>query len=250
MVLRLILVSFVAGLGVTPPAESELAGWSQTARTWLDARLAEWNAFDLLDEDSVPLAPAAVPGPSFDFDFAVLEDDLASIFAAEPPAAAPAPTPAADAPSDEDRAFAVVVDEMVAEFFQELSPTPQVEAPRAVVVEIEIEVLETEIAGAELDTGAPTNVPAPNAMATLPSGEDEYFELVEDFDLAPAPAVALSRAPDDTGAAPPAPADEDARTPDQPEAGSPLRDAVRLTRDAVFAWINLLQSPALISVSD
>ena len=59
MVLRLILVSIVAGLGATPPAENDLANWSRTVQSWLDARLADWSVCLPVNE----LAPPPLPLP-------------------------------------------------------------------------------------------------------------------------------------------------------------------------------------------
>src|SRR4051812_47907519 len=50
MVLRLVLVGIVAGLGVSPPAECELAGWTRSVQTRLVAWLAEADALKPLDE--------------------------------------------------------------------------------------------------------------------------------------------------------------------------------------------------------
>jgi hypothetical protein len=84
-------------------------------------------------------------------------------------------------------------------------------------------------------------------MASLPAGEDELFEIAGDCEPGPgtewtcqaaepmAPARRQEEAPADRATA-------------APTAGNPLRNAVRLTRDALFAWINLLQSPALVTV--
>jgi len=43
----------------------------------------------------------------------------------------------------------------------------------------------------------------------------------------------------------PAPAPDPA---EETRGDSPLRNAVRLTRDAFTAWMNLLQSPALVTL--
>ena len=64
MVLRLILVSIVAGLGATPPAENEIADWSRTVQSWLDAPLPTGvSACRRTREPSLPL-PLPLPLPS------------------------------------------------------------------------------------------------------------------------------------------------------------------------------------------
>jgi hypothetical protein len=73
MALRLILVSLVAGLGLTLPTGGQLSALKETAHKWVSARLAEWDAQMPADEsafvfvaDSAPRAAetAAVPTPA------------------------------------------------------------------------------------------------------------------------------------------------------------------------------------------
>jgi hypothetical protein len=244
MVLRLLLVSIVAGLGVTPPAESEVAGWSCTVQTWLDARLAEWDVTQPPDDGH--------SGPALslteDLDAAVLEQELMGLFDAQPSAAAAVPAPVA-VERGADRDFEAIVEEMAAEFSQDQTGSGEPEAkvalvpPAAMDAEADPADLEAEIVAAELETGEISpNVPAP-AMANLPAGEDELFQIANDFDQRVS--LELTRqTPEQTA---PAPLDEEAPAA-RATAANPLRDAVRLTRDALYAWINLLQSPALVTV--
>src|SRR4051794_33828257 len=114
MALRLILVSIVAGLGMTPPEEHELAAWTLSVQTWLEARCAViGDQLNLTGEAfaSVAEAPAPVPG------YGALVDELLAEIAdelvdAEGPAQVVNPDIAAD------HAYEKVVDEMVAEFFR------------------------------------------------------------------------------------------------------------------------------------
>src|SRR4051812_9658127 len=131
MVLRLVLVGIVAGLGISPPAESELSGWTRSVQSWLDDRLAHWDARGPLDADewafeSVTEAPSAneaatnvhardaeedaltVSGPD-----AVLDERVAEFL--DGPATGE-PAPIEDKKAAEAAAFDAVVDEMIAEF--------------------------------------------------------------------------------------------------------------------------------------
>jgi hypothetical protein len=251
MVLRLVLVSIVAGLGVTPPAESEVAGWSCTVQTWLDARLAEWNVTQPSDEGTAvsPSLPAA------DLDVAALERALMAAFGELPGEGETAAVPgtvAGDRPGA-DAEFEAVVEEMVAEFALDESEPAATEvrlpAVPAVVTDAEAhaEEIEAEIVEAELDTGETSGTISAPAMATLPAGEDELCEVADGYELPPC--IEMTREPAERTAL--APRDEEAPAgcvTAAPTPGSPLRHAVRLTRDAVYAWINLLQSPALVTV--
>jgi hypothetical protein len=252
MVLRLVLVSIVAGLGATPPAESEVAGWSRAVQVWLDARVAEWNLAPARD-GCISTPPTGVPAT--DLDVAALERELMAVFAAEPVVEQAAAAPASTGQGQSDLDFAAVVEEMVAAFSQVAAeaPAPEPKAPAppapssATIVADEAEALEAEIVEAELAGGDSISTVAAPAMATLPAGEDEWLAIADEFDLFPAfepvREAPLAVVPPTTPEEAPA-----ATTAVTPPAGNPLRDAVRLTRDAVFAWLNLLQSPALVTV--
>ena len=242
MVLRLVLVGIVAGLGATPPAESEVAGWSRTVQTWLDAHVAEWSVMQTLNErDIAPLA-GTIGETSV---FASLDDELSVLFADQTAAVAPAPVVGACAA---DEAFAAVVDEMVADFSQGeggcRSLVEKTPVPPSVIVTAEADDLEAAVADAEIEVADDATVavlPASSLMA-LPTGEDVFCEL-GDFDSVLL--TELSPSGVETGV--PASVVEDAPAEHAP-ASDPVRDAVRLTRDAVYAWINLLQSPALVTL--
>jgi hypothetical protein len=256
MVLRLVLVSVVAGLGMSPPAEHEVAGWSRTVQTWLDARIAQWNGTQPRHEDD-PVG-SSEPELAADCDVAAaLERALMAVFGELPETALAVPAPVAVAPGEDDRDFEAVVEEMVADFSEDDTEAGarEVQAPAVVAVEmdeeveVEVEDLEAEIAAAELEAGAASrNLLAPS-MATLPTGEDESFTIADDFELGPGAELTL-QASEPTAPAwleDEVPAGCPAAVP-TPTASNPLRNAVRLTRDALYAWINLLESPALVTV--
>jgi hypothetical protein len=245
MVLRLVLVSIVAGLGVTPPTESEVAGWSRTVQTWLDAQIAEWKVTPLDDGQSGSYSLFTE-----DLEAAALEREFMELFNAQPGSEQAVPASVA-VDQGEAREFEAIVDELVAEFSQDGTEAGQSEVRLPVTdavgmtTDAEPADLEAEIVEAELDSGAASpNVPAP-AMATLTAGEDALFEVVDEFE----PRSDLDLARQAPPQAVPAPGDEESPAIGA-AATNPLRDAVRLTRDAVYAWINLLQSPALVTVPE
>jgi len=69
MALRLILVSAVAGLGLSLPSAEQLQTWGHSTQRWINARLADWdarmpadeNAFVLVSEPTTVLADAPEP---------------------------------------------------------------------------------------------------------------------------------------------------------------------------------------------
>jgi hypothetical protein len=243
MVLRLVLVSLVAGLGVSPTAGGELADWSCAVQTWLDARLAEWNTEEPLVGG--PLARAA-DTPAADAGAGVLDAELSALWD-DAPAGVETSGPNAEAdarPAPADRAFASIVEEMVADF----SPLPP---PQSQWVDAESLIAETSV---------PEPAPCPPTMATLPVAEYDPQDLCDDLVTCPDEQyvpflVNLGRGQDAASVAPVVadrPEADPAPAGDAIEAGraeNPLKNAVRLTRDAFTAWMNLLQSPALVTLT-
>ena len=184
-----------------------------------------------------------------DADIATLDDELAALFVEEFAAAVPPPIEDAGAA---DRLFDAVVEEIVAEFSRgEAEPAATVTAtptlgPDLVSGQAEVDELERAFVEAEnAERSANTIIAAP-AVTALPVGEDEFLESrdVVDFGVAPG----SIRPADEIG--PPAPVIEEAPAVSQPTACDPLLDAVRLTRDAAYAWMNLLQSPAIATLPE
>jgi hypothetical protein len=280
MVLRLILVSIVAGLGATPPTESEVGDWSHTVQIWLDARLSEWcvclplnepalrapapaNQVAPLDDewlaffDEEPTLQAPAPAPARNSDtekvadggLDALDDELRAFFGEEP--AVVLPDPIEDAVAAE-RAFEAIVDEMVAVFSQGETGSRAAVAEtlvqdsatrQAEVDELERAYVEAE---AELAKALTDPIVSTPAMTLLPAREDKARELGDEFDLGPAPGPTQTAETIGT----PALALEEAPPVGHPAAADPLRDAVRLTRQAALAWMNVLHGPALAALPD
>src|SRR5438105_3268491 len=111
MVLRLVLVSLVAGLGVSPSAERELADWTQAVQIWLDARLADWKTREPLAERAI--APGA-GAPVVDLGIEVEDDAWMDEDSLEVVTDKTAPVETTNVVSDSG--FEAVVEEMVVEF--------------------------------------------------------------------------------------------------------------------------------------
>jgi hypothetical protein len=61
MALRLVLVSAVAGLGLSLPTRTEVATWTDSARVWVTARLAAWDAQMPAGEDAFVFVADSAP---------------------------------------------------------------------------------------------------------------------------------------------------------------------------------------------
>lgn len=251
MALRLVLVSMVAGLGVSPPAEGELATWTRSVQTWLETRIAEWDARQALEaspcEDvEVAEAPPSVPGIA----------ELKQAIAAEPVVN---PSPIVPARGEDpfvidDRAFEAVVEEMVAGFIKEeetiaatrgRSTAETADSSTGPAADAESErsdALPGDVEGGGLDPSGTTTTTTTTEAATDVS-ISEPLE-VED-DLYPGLAFALNREAEGISR----PDTDDGRLPEDGETDDDqLSNAVRLTRDAVYAWMNLLQSQAIVAL--
>jgi hypothetical protein len=251
MVLRLVLVGIVAGLGVTPPAEGELSGWTRSVQTWMEARLVAWDVQEPLDEDdrafdAADEAPPAVETTSKATGRDVEEDALADLGfeTLGEEIAADEPARIEDRKDAEAAAFDAVVEEMVAEFSKVEVTARATPAPTADRFVDEADALELELdAALDLLARALEVVPADDE-AVMRGTDYEPLEVGED--LYPGEAYVLNRQAEGLGE--PAPigvvgAVGDATT------GNQINQAVRLTRDAVYAWLNLLQSPAIVTIS-
>ena len=126
------------------------------------------------------------------------------------------------------------------------APVTPAPGPDLVTGQAEVDGLERAFVEAESAEAFTNNkVPAP-AVTALSVREEERLEFGDDVDFGVAPGS--SRPADETG--PPVPAIEEAPAAPQATTCDPLRDAVRLTRDAAYAWMNLLQSPVIVTLPE
>ncbi|CAN5877102.1 hypothetical protein BH23PLA1_BH23PLA1_31410 [soil metagenome] len=215
MAFRMILVGVVASLGFDLPTGRDVEDWASTGRAWFDARVSEFQARQEIVEG------------------------------------APAPEVIALAGTVEDRTFAAVVEEMVSAFVvngQTMAPLSE----EAVPVAGEISAFGNELADA-LNHGAdglsePVE-PAPVAVEATGfeivsldlEGMGSILEADDASDLVEGE-TELPRATTDTSDSSEAVAVAPAMVE---EPGSPddrVAEAVRLTGQALQAWMTLLQS--------
>ena len=219
MLLRVILIGVVAGLGAEPPRKNECRRLVEQGRSWCHARI------EALAASSMPNGDAAFvsrkdPAPAV----AVVETTPmptgGNSFAAAPAPVAPESLPVASA---EPMPMPVGTEAFVAE-----------DAPQSIediaaydISDTAPAVFEFDIIEAELDLFP---IPARRPEIAMDAPDDLYpglaYELNRDFegldDAAPAPA------------------------------GRPRRvaEAVRLTAAALRAWVGVLQTPAVVSVTN
>lgn len=230
MALRLILVGAVAGLGVSLPSAEQMTTWRGAGQRWVNTRLAAWDDQMPADDRAFVLAdePATVPADT--------RPALASV-----PDVTRAETPTASTESavSTDAAFLAAQSETLSAFAAD-GPTSTEDAARIDAVEL----ARTLDNGTESPLGRVTRVLAmtPGSPRPAPQAEDEDRNpraakslRVETGDFLN-PGAAVAHLPEGldrvTGAD-----------------GDRLSQAVRLTRDAVHAWVSLLHGPAVVTIS-
>lgn len=255
MVLRMILVGLVAGLGLNVPAPSDFDSMAHSAQNWMNARLVEWQTLTTPADDAYVLVvePNSTPSQS----------------------AAPAPAPA---PVD-DAAFATVVAETIDAFAQDQLANAKPEMDQELKsrdalmdemsesLAIDLPTFPDPIASDDSTPEAIAQNESPiedhagqNAVVAdaTPADLDQQFagaveEMVADFEQSRLIAEAVEDAdavnvadadvaPNHDEIDPPATGLEN-----QPE--NRLTTAVRLTREAVFAWASLLHGPAVVTMA-
>ncbi|WP_406696619.1 hypothetical protein V5E97_37105 [Singulisphaera sp. Ch08] len=244
MVLRLILVSLVAGLGCDMPTRHELDTMAQSAQQWVNTRLADW-------------------------DFQTTSDDESYVLIADPaqttlPPAAPAPAPV----SDND--FAGVLAENVALFAQDelASSTREMDqfvkngdqlatvdsskslaidlptAPADMVIDESIPTDITEIAFEGWNQESTESHPGEVVSSTPAHQLDLAFDGVIEETITSFAVDAATLA-----ASTPSPDNDSFETDVRGKAENRLTNAVRLTREAVVAWASLLHGPAVVTIA-
>ena len=242
MALRLILMGVVAGMGMSLPNPDDVVGWCGAAASWVDAR------FLGLEE----------PTPPVETDVVLMDETT------------PAETPA-QMPSDEQ--FNAVMSDMATAFAKEMTPATTepsvvriVEAPAAPPVEVIPPAKPAKAAEpaneekvAVIDPDATFNLVMNETvgafkadLATLPHDEPAEVvataEAVETPTIDPlpleAPAAQVASTTDATASTP---ASEPSK---EVQEGHPdrLEHAMRLTREAVFAWASLIHGPAVVTI--
>ena len=263
MALRMVLVSFVASLGLSLPTSEDMGRWTKSTRNWLDSRLAAWDArmpsgtqaFVYYAESDFPDTAAVNESPkpaseaetTAEKNLADLEDVLGDDFNEEATLATETTTPAIISDAD----FAAAMNDVVVTFTADLAPattTPAAvavavaETPKTTEVEPATEIsdkLAEEMASlfkTETQNLMESSKPAPPLFEPMVVAEnldnDFAYELNRKSDGRELHEIAVS--PSSTESTP-ATADRVIR-------------AFRLTREAALAWANLLHAPAVVTI--
>ena len=302
MGVRLILVSVVAGLGLTLPTAKQMTSLKDSAQSWVNARLAEYDARMPADEKAFIYVADAAPVPES-------KPEPVASTATEAPTVAPATdtnavpktsaapatitpatpevlatgidtptapmnldeieivsaTPVIDTVSkveDLDIAFNEAQVQTLTNFAADMmtivgleDAMPTIESKPDPVVAVQppmTDLNETD----EVQEGLtylfqpePQTVPA---RAEAEAASAEISALVVGDDLYSGIAFSLNRGSEGLNSL------LDAELPhersavvqfESPGSGSTLSQAVKLTREAVYAWANLLHAPAVVTIS-
>ncbi len=281
---RIFLVSIVAGLGLTLPTGKQVGEWHGAARAWVAEKYEDWDHQVLVDEDAyvvaaepapvaaevpvmiastpvvtkvaAPVTPEAVvtsrtPAPRVELstgldvtagftDLVEADFDFAPV-SAPAPFSAPAPAPAVLV---SDAAFDAAQGEFVTGFVAEQAAAA-VPAPAATVATSDASFDAAQEDFVNGYVAVENAAIAARKVEACPAPEVARVEIFGDGDtLYEGLAYALNReaeglepaAAERSGEA--KPSDRDGR----------LTNAVRLTRDAVYAWANLLHGPAVVTI--
>ena len=232
MPFRIFLVGAVAALGIDLPTGSDLDAWARSGRVWWNARVAELearhgNAPDDGEGTTSP-APAGLAEPDASDDdaaFATVVEEMVAAFAEEGVSEPVEPTDrnAQIVAGFGDATFGPDYAEALNRWADGLSE-PAEPAPSAALV-----AGGDELDGVEPEAGLPSAVGA----STPETEVDLDSEIPTSVSTADASAVGPQQ---DAGAGAEAVADED---------GGGLSDAVELTGRAVQAWLTLLYPAGL-----
>jgi len=267
MVLRMILVGLVAGLGLNVPAPSDFDSMTRSAHNWMNARLAEWKTMTTPDDDPyvivvepTPTAPLpAAPAPASDEAFASVLQDTIDAFAQDTLASARpeleqdlksrealvddlAESLAIDLPTQPDPVSSddsVSSDELALEM-PDSAPAPTL--PPVEVAEVAPEVDVDQLFASVVDEMVidfEQNVSTATLAQVEPAGDDDDQVAADNLETAQNLDAINSETLDKTAPT--------TGVENKPE--TRLTTAVRLTREAVFAWANLLHGPAMVTMA-
>ncbi len=239
MALRLMLMGVVAGMGFSLPTQDDVTGWSRSAECWINARFDDWDAKMPVDDSAFVFAkdavvPAdAVPAQPIvsDKQFNAIVSEMAVTFAKE------------TAPVVVGESKTLLVEGPVVTPTVETAPTAAPVAPAAVEVAttpvVETAQVDQAFASA-MDKTIETFAAELVAPHVVKPTEETFTSVVEQMvaDFTPTPL----RVADVPAASAPA-------AEVQTEEEGRFAHAMRLTREAVFAWAGLLHGPAVVAIS-
>ena len=278
MGVRLILVSVVAGLGLTLPTTKQVTSWKGSAQSWMSARLADYDARMPADEKAFIYVADTSPFPDDQPDAhtvaATKERPAPAASAIAPKAASIAPealaagieTPTAPMDLDDiealtaspageilDVAFEEAQSETLKVFAADRESLIVLPAPAAnLAAAVEPETISTTMDlndSDDMQEGLAYlfQVETTNTADRPGAIENTAPEVCED--LYPGMAYALNREseglnPSESNDRRPA-----ARAVETVNSNTSLNQAVKLTREAVYAWANLLHAPAVVTIN-
>ncbi len=258
MALRLLLVSAVASLGLTLPAEGEVQTWTSTARIWVSARMAQWDACCVSEGESTVLASrlgSSEAGERARANLALradMEEAVRSFSAGCPtaPVCKERVTTQA-APTFEPMAIG---DDLYTGMAHALNRASEgLNVSRLAIGEREVPadsrsmaVVEETPADVTRSSGRGEGKPYGRLAEASGRSEVRYELMVVGDDLYLGMAYALNRASEGFDLT------SEGFISQEPAAASrvsQLSVALRLTREAVYAWSNLLHGPAVVAIS-
>ncbi len=266
MALRILLISAVASLGLTLPEEREVRTWAAEAQTWVNARLVEWDARCagegggelLLSRPHMSVSKGMARGDAV-FDAAM--DDIVLSFSTERPTA----------PAREERVATlaaptvepmVIGEDLYTGMAYALNRASEgSDLARLAIGEREAPAEFPSMAVAKVSPSDVTRSLSRRegepvqGLAEKASGrrEGDFEPMVVGDDLYAGVAYALNRASEGIVLTA-----EDSTSQASADCGSEtsaasrvsqLSVALRLTREAVYAWSNLLHGPAVVAIS-
>ena len=259
MALRIFLVSAVTCLGLTFPEEKEVRTWTATTLTWASTRLAGWGLHSV-DEgrDAVLAARCEMSGggesAAGDLAFhAAMEETLRSFSTkCDAASAHEERVTTLSAPTFEPM---VIGEDLYSGTAYALNRASEgVDIPRPAIAERaaparsqSMTVVAESLSDAMHVSGWDDRGPD-RCRADETSGRrgGDFEPMVVGEDLYAGVAYSLNRASDGLGLASDGPSSQ---PPSDASRVSQLSVALRLTREAVYAWSNLLHAPAVVAIS-
>ena len=289
MGVRLILVGVVAGLGLTLPTGPQITSWKGSTQSWVSARLADWDARMPADEKAFIYVADATPVLEDQPDTKPIDDPARATIASPLSTPTPEPikiasqevlavfTPEAfaagiDTPTSpmgfEDVEFVTTRDNLSVETVS--LDLAFVEAQTATLANFAVDATQTiENLAATIPQNSPDAFDG-ESPDDLQEGSSYLFAAVEVVkcdqaesqgviasivppesadDLYPGVAYSLNRQSEGIDSLLVRRSGREVTIDLALESSARLVEAVKLTREAVYAWANLLHGPAVVTIN-
>jgi len=258
MALRFFLVSAVTCLGLTFPEEKYVRTWAATVQTWTSARLAGWDPRGV-DEgaDAVLSARCEMSDgceSAGDLAFHVAMEEIVRSFSTECDVASAREERVTTAPAPTFEPMVIDDDLYTGTAYALNRASEGAGIPRLATEE---QAAPAEARSMAVMARSPSDVMhsvgwddrgPDRCRADEASGRSggNFEPMVVGEDLYMGVAYALNRASDGLGLASDV---SSSQTPSDASRASQLSVALRLTREAVYAWSNLLHGPAVVAIA-